>query len=119
MSLRTSAGERFYGQMKLSGKLVPLADEPSITEWEHWRLIDNRFPYAVALRKHHLLLPKRVVADRLDLTEDERTELVWLLRQLSDDYDFVMENFPKRRSILSHYHLHLGEYYVHREDMKL
>lgn len=119
MSLRTADGERFYGQMKLSGKLIALADEPSLKEWSYWRLINNRFPYTVALRTHHLLLPIRVVPDRSELQAEELAELTEILSLVAPEYDFVMENFPKRRSILTHYHLHLGEYHNDRSEMKL
>lgn len=119
MSLRTSNGERRYQQAKLDGNLVSLADEDSIMSWSLWRIIDNRFPYGVALKTHHLLLPIRAVPDRSDLSDDELAELVQILALVASNYDFVMENFPKRRSILAHYHLHLGEYHDTRDYMTL
>lgn len=119
MSLRTAESERYYQDQKLAGTLIPLADEPTIRAWTYWRIIENRFPYNVALAKHHLLLPIRAVPDRSDLKDEELAELVEIIALVASEYDFVMENFPKRRSILAHYHLHLGEYYPTRSDMKL
>lgn len=119
MSLRTSNGERKYQLAKQQGTLVLLADEEAIMEWSLWRIITNRFPYGIALKKHDLLLPIRAVPDRSDLTAAELAELTEILALIAPQYDFVMENFPKRRSILAHYHLHLGEYVDDRTQMML
>lgn len=119
MSLRTSSGEARYQRAKQESQLIPLADEDSVMEWGLWRIIINRFPYGIALKRHHLLLPIRAVPDRSDLTDEETAELVQILALVAPEYDFVMENFPKRRSILAHYHLHLGEYHDSREQMAL
>lgn len=119
MSLRTANGEKRYQKAKADSSLVALAEEEALMSWSLWRIIDNRFPYGIALKTHHLLLPIRAVPDRSDLSDDERAELVQILALVAPNYDFVMENFPKRRSILAHYHLHLGEYLDSREQMTL
>lgn len=121
MSMRKAASEAAYQQAKVDKILVPLSAEPSIKEFDLWRVIANRFPYDIALAKHHLLLPKREVPDRFHLTKGEASELLTILLQFERDgsYDFVMDNFAKRRSILAHYHLHLGSYYATREEMSL
>jgi diadenosine tetraphosphate (Ap4A) HIT family hydrolase len=119
MSLRTSSGEQFYQDAKMKGDLVPLAEEETLLAWSYWRIIENRFPYGIALKRHHLLLPIRVFPDASDITDDERAELSQILALVAPEYDFVTMNFPKRRSILAHFHLHLGEYHDSREQMTL
>lgn len=120
-SARSEHGERFYGQMKLAGKLIPLEQEPSIAEFAFWRIIDNRFPYDMIFKTHRMLLPIRVVAEYQDLNSDEVEELHKILQWMREnsDYDLVFENFPKRRSIHAHYHLHLASYHDDRSDFKL
>lgn len=118
-SLRTLGGESLYGLAKQEGSLIPLAEEPSIKEWQHWRIIRNRFPYDLAFSSHDLLLPKRVVADRKDLSRAEASELDWLLvSYIEDSYDMVMVNTLKRQSVPGHYHLHLVSYKP-REEFQL
>lgn len=119
MSMRTAKGESDYQHAKTVGGLKLLSEEPSVREFEHWRIIENRFPYDSVLQTHHLLLPKRVVSDRFWLEANEVMELDEILTRLNEEgsYDFFTENFNKRRSIAIHYHLHLGKYYDKRSDM--
>ncbi len=117
MSLRTHAGEAHYAEQKTNNNLIPLADEASVLEYKHWRIIRNRFPYDAVLEEHDMLVPKRVVAERKDLTLEEARELTDILEEMKNSYDFVMENFPRKRSILYHYHLHLGRYKKQRSDI--
>jgi hypothetical protein len=120
MSLRTAAGEQSYQDSKTSGNTMPLELEPSLRQWKHWRLIDNRFPYTVAFKEHHMLVPKRGVADRWELSADEKAEFEVILKEyVYPTYDLWFENCPKRRSIRSFYHIHLASYHDNREQMEL
>jgi hypothetical protein len=121
MSLRTKAGEESYQVAKTNGQSKPLELAPALKQWEHWRLIDNDFPYAVAFKEHHMLLPKRAgVADRWNLNAAEKAEFEVILRDfVYPTYDLWFENCPKRRSVLSMYHVHLANYYDNREEMSL
>ena len=120
-SPRTAQSETFYGQMKLADRLKPLADEPSLSEFAFWRIIDNRFPYDMIFKTHRLLVPIREVAEYQDLSQDEVTELHRILQWMRENstYDLIFENFPKRRSIHGHYHLHLATYHDKRSGFKL
>lgn len=118
-SARTVASELAYAEAKQRGELVPLDQETHIADFELWFMVANRFPYDMVFGQHDLLLPRRKIASREEFTAEESQELQHILRQLSSQYDLVFENFPHRRSIPMHYHLHLASYHKSREDMKL
>lgn len=119
MSLRTKNSEIMYGIAKEKGTLVALHEEESLFDFEHWMIVANRFPYDIALRVHHLLLPKRQVPAQGDLNPEELVELSHIMEQVQHNYDFVLSNFPRKQSIKTHFHLHLGVYYDNREEMSL
>lgn len=66
-----------------------------------------------------MLIPKSGAAFRHDLHVDEVIELEEILISLDSHYDLVFENFTKRRSVLSLFHLHLASYHRDRKDMRL
>ncbi len=121
MSLRTAAGERAYQEARLNGGTRPLELEPSIKKWQYWRLIENRFPYSVAFKTHHMLVPYRAnVSERWDLNDEEKREFERILREfVYPTYDLWFENCPKRRSVARFYHVHLASYVDSREQMSL
>lgn len=119
MSLRKKNSEMAYGVAKQEGKLVALLEEERLFEFEHWIIVANRFPYDIALKKHHLLLPKRAVPAQGDLNPEELIELSRIMEQVQHNYDFILSNFPRKQSIKTHFHLHLGVYYDNREEMAL
>lgn len=121
MSLRTRSGEETYQLAKANGGTVPLELAPSLKIFKHWRLIDNNFPYRVAYKTHHMLLPRRAgVSERWDLNAEEKAEFEQLLKDfIYPEYDLWFENCPKRRSMNHIYHLHLATYYDNREEMML
>lgn len=121
MSLRTFDGEIEYQEAKKHDLTVPLELEPSLKQWDHWRLIDNRFPYTVGFKTHHMLVPKRAgVADRWQLNDDERREFEIILREFTyPNYDLWFENCPKRRSVRGFYHVHFATYHDERSEMSL
>lgn len=119
-SLRTTEGEQAYADAKVFHKLMPLSDELSIREWENWKLVGNRFPYDMAFKTHHLLIPKRNVALRRELTKLELDELdVIISTYIESKYDMMFENTMRRRSIPILFHLHLATYYNRRSEMKV
>lgn len=116
-TLRTRHDEAAYTQAKINGELNRLSDEPSIYDYVHWRVIQNRYPYSVAFKRHHLLLPKRMVANETELTVEEITDLREIKKTIN--YDIIMENLGQSRSVLDHYHVHLLSYYDSRSEMAL
>lgn len=99
-SLRRTATEMRYQEDKLNGGTKPLLEEPAIKEWEHWRLIDNRYPYDAVFSKHHMLVP-------LNGADFTSPELWGILGELENDYDFWFVNFAHRQSIKNLLHIHL------------
>lgn len=112
MSARLAESEQAYQDAKISGGTMPLELEPSMKQWEHWRLIENRFPYDMIFKTHHMLLPKRAnVGHRWELNDAEKQELELILKDfVYPGYHLWFENCPVRRSVLTLYHLHLGIY---------
>ncbi len=92
---------------KNKGSMAFFFSSPAIKSWEHWRLIKNDFPYDVLAGKHHILTPKRIFEEDIDMTNGERKELSRIKAELNDDYDSIIENFVRNRTFRNHYHLHL------------
>lgn len=117
---RTMDSEMKYQCAKIIGDLLPLSEEPVLKSWKYWKLIENRFPYDMIFKKHHMLIPKREVSHRVHLTISEDLELKRIINEFddSDEYDAVMDNFRGRRSILSLYHVHLVSWHEKRSDFK-
>ena len=78
-----------------------------IYEYKKWYLLKNRFPYDNKATKHHLLVPKRHIAEHCMITTHELGELHQIREELKDKYNCIMENFIKSRSITNHFHYHL------------
>ena len=117
-SLRTEAGERKYAEDKAKGELKALADEPSIVDWKHWRSIQNKYMYDTVLKEHHMLVPRRVFGTFQEVSLVEMVELLSILKDLDQQYDAVVLNTARRRSVPDHFHVHLWNY-KEREDMSL
>jgi hypothetical protein len=116
---RSANGELMYQCEKIIGNLRALKDEPAIQEWNLWRIIENRFPYDMIFSVHHMLVPIREVPGHEYLNDEELTELYAIKMEVQSKYDLIFENFPKRRSILAHYHLHLATWHIKRTDFRL
>lgn len=120
ISLRTATGEAAYQEAKLNGGMMPLADETSIKDFVHWRVIDNRFMHdTVAFKKCHMLIPRRVFPNWQDINPTEFVELQEIITELAGSYDQLTMNMPHNRSVPGHFHLHLNKFYDSREQMKL
>jgi diadenosine tetraphosphate (Ap4A) HIT family hydrolase len=119
-TLRRRDDEIAYAKDKLAGNLERLYDAPSLSDFKYWRIIDNKYPYTVAYKTCHMLLPKRLVATEDELTYAEIREL-WRLKEdvFAGLYDQLVENMPRSRSVLDHYHIHLVTFYDSREEMGL
>lgn len=111
MSLRTKADEQAYQLARAHHKTVPLEKAKSLFMFEHWKVINNDYPYTVAFDTHHMLVPRRLIAERSELNRDEIKEFEEILiKFVYPNYDLWFENSPSRRSMNHIYHLHLGIY---------
>jgi hypothetical protein len=76
----------------------------------YWSIVKNDFPYDLIAERHDLLVSKRCFGEESGMSEQERDELVRIKNDIlpgRDEYDIILENFPKGRSVPTHYHLHL------------
>lgn len=84
-----------------------LCEAPSVIEFEHWRIIENKFPYDEIARRHDMIVPK-VHKREESLTSAELQEFAELKKTyINDTYQMVMESVPKNKSLPQHFHLHL------------
>ena len=117
ISLRRQRTEIEYQNAKKAGLVKPLHEEHRLAEWDHWFLIANRFPYDMTFKQCDMLLPKRKVANRYQLTLDEEEEYLKIIEELSGRYDVVMENLGAKRSVADHFNLHLLKYHDNRAEV--
>jgi hypothetical protein len=85
------------------------SDETILHEFEHWVIIENRFPYDRMARTNDMLVSKRPLQSRYDGTQEEQKEFDTIMKLLAkeDFYDAYMENFPKIKSVKKYPHVHL------------
>ena len=102
---------------------------PSIEEFNHWRIINNDFPYDNVASVHHMLIPKREFRREFNFclkfheflrhpirvitgnshmeTVFEWYERTWLLLDVTSHYDAILLNFPHQQSAPQRLHFHL------------
>lgn len=97
-----------------------LNDEIVVREFEHWLIIENRFPYDNMTSVNHMLVPRRGFADFRDAEQYEQEEHEMIRNLLTEEafYDAVVENFPKSKSVTRHVHLHLVRWKYTGDDGK-
>lgn len=84
-----------------------LVKKDSIKEWEHWRLVENDYPYDLIASKHTMIIPKRVFGSLIEANCLELAEIAEIKIELANQYNLYIESTPgTQRSIKAHYHLH-------------
>lgn len=78
-------------------------------KFKYWKIISNIFPYDKIASRHDMLVPLRHVSLESKFNGQEKKELLeikerYLPRQ---DYDWIIENLPRKKSAPAHFHLHL------------
>lgn len=91
-------------------RTCPFCAETALKNFEHWKIIEARFPYDRIASTHHLLVTKRHCVQS-ELTADESLELFKILdsAELNEKYTHVLEVLKKRQSVSEHAHWHLIE----------
>jgi hypothetical protein len=84
-----------------------MKNAPSIVDYQYWRIINNKFPYDSVAKVHHMLVPKRQFAHPIEINKMETVELDTIIATYLDDYDAIMLNLPKARTIPNWLHYHL------------
>lgn len=105
MQRRTPATEAIYQEALKNGRRADFVTREAIEEFDHWKIVENGFPYDNIATRSHILVPKRQVAFAVDLNEEEIAELNQLKSTLT--YEIIWENLGNARSVMYHYHLHL------------
>lgn len=110
MTARTEALEKEYQQARLQGNLTPINEEAHIKEWEHWILVNNRYPHNKIVDVHVMVVLKRET-DLWEININELKELWYTILPWADDkYDFAKLNMSSMRSVKGIPHLHLCIY---------
>ena len=82
-----------------------LCTEPAKSEFVHWRILKNNFPYDALASTHDLIVPRRHVVES-ELTAEEIEEYISLKKDiLFLTYEYLLE--AARKSLPKHYHVHL------------
>lgn len=86
-----------------------ICSSPILIEYKYWIVIENDFPYDSIAEVHRMIVPRRHIANRGDLTAKELKQLDDIKKNLDEEgfYDALFENFTAGRTFLEHYHLHL------------
>jgi diadenosine tetraphosphate (Ap4A) HIT family hydrolase len=85
----------------------PLCGAPSITEFEHWRIIANKFPYDRIAEVHHMIVSKRHATDEEIAPEEWREYQSLKTGYINDTYGYIIEPTRQKKSLPGHSHLHL------------
>lgn len=80
-----------------------------VKEFEHWIIMENKYPYDAVATTTHMLATKREVAFNWDLlNEEEKKEFEKIRKEyLPEHYDAIWENLPKGQTVPGHFHLNL------------
>lgn len=108
--MRTKEAQAAYDAYRTEGGLdngCRLCEAPSKKEFEHWRIIENKFPYDLVASVHDMAVPKVHGSEREISAEAWREFQDLKVRHFEGDYDFYVEAAPKRKTIPAHYHMHL------------
>lgn len=110
MTVRKPETEQAYQNAKATGDLEPLHLVKPIKEWDHWKLVANRFPHDRLNAKHLMVVLKRE-ANIFAITNAELDEL-WrtVLPELDDQYHYVKLNLAAMRSVANVPHLHVCDF---------
>jgi len=103
----TEAHYQSYLEHKQKGDCY-LCTGSTLREFQLWRILQNQYPYDRIVKTHHLIVLKRHT-DESGLTVPEYNELYDIKSVLKNDYDMLLENTLKRKSIREHFHIHAIE----------
>jgi diadenosine tetraphosphate (Ap4A) HIT family hydrolase len=103
----TQAAYKAYRNDPVQARACGLCEERQHTEFVHWRIIENRFPYDLFAKTHDMLVSKRHVSTE-ELSEEEKREFEEIKdTYVQEHYEIMIESVRRQRSLPSHAHLHL------------
>jgi hypothetical protein len=108
-SLRSIATEeeyRKYKETKAVDSPCVLCSQEPIQTFKYWKITKNDFPYDLIAETHHMISPIRH-AKELELTEEEKSELLEIKANSLNFYDAILESTPRMKTVPAHHHLHI------------
>ena len=109
-TLRRKESEERYQNVVKGGALergCVLCSAQAIQTFSHWKVIHNDYPYDKIAEVHDMLVPLRHITEE-ELSAEEKQDLAALKAgYLNLHYQYLIESFPKNKSIPDHFHLHL------------
>ena len=108
MTFRKTKTEEKYQNFlknKYNGHCIFCREDDKISEFNHWILVENTFPYDRIAESHTMLATKRHISDLNQMSFQEQKELNMLLDSLT--YDMCILNNEQQRSVPDHLHFHL------------
>ncbi len=109
-TFRTPEMTQKYADYRAAGHLdngCRLCDVPAIKQYKFWKIAEAKFSFDRVAVKHNMLLPLRHTVET-GLTEEEKQELLDIKNgDIQTEYEFIIEATTKKKSIPSHFHLHL------------
>ena len=91
------------------GHSFDLTKEAVVREFDHWLIIENRFPYDNMTRINHLLVSREPLASVHTAAQMIKDEYDAIIAALANErvYDACIENFPSASTVRTHHHVHL------------
>jgi hypothetical protein len=84
-----------------------LCSAASVKEFEHWKILNNLFPWDNISKINHIIVPKRHVLYE-ELNEAEKKEFDSIkLGYIETEYEIIAEATNRKKSIPTHFHKHL------------
>ncbi|MBI2889033.1 MAG: hypothetical protein HYY10_03880 [Candidatus Liptonbacteria bacterium] len=109
-TLRTDELEKTYAAYRNRGELendCKLCGKPPRQTFQHWKIVQNDFPYDKIASVHHMIVPLRHMSES-ELSPEETEELRELKSSyLNEHYEFIIEPVQRKKTIPNHFHLHL------------
>lgn len=85
----------------------PLCGAEPIKKFNHWKIVENKFPYDRIADIHHMLVPLNHV-NELEISNELIEEMKQIKKDiLHHEYEVIFESTNKFKSVPGHHHLHL------------
>ena len=109
-SFRSPENKKRYDEYSAAlpaGPACLLCEKPSLKEFTHWRIVENIFPYDLVAKVSHMIIPSqhKTESDLTDVEEQEFKDIK--INYLQNQYDYILENTHKNKSLPHHFHLHI------------
>lgn len=108
--MRTQKATDEYKAFRDSGGLdvgCALCSGVALKSFRFWKIMENRFPYDKIAAVHHMIVPLRHASED-EVNADEWQEWKEIKHAtVGKEYDFFVEATNKKKSIPSHFHIHL------------